>query len=281
MKKIYTYTQSYLSVGILLSLLFFAGCKSKKVTLVDSDGTLKAKTHTEVVDDILSHELNYKTITTKGSVTVKGKRLTTVFKLVKDEVLQASVRIPIIGAEAMRVDITPEKIVLIDRLSARYAEVDLKDTGVSAMVAFNFYNLQALLTNQLFVAGENRVNKNDYSKFNIKAADNKYLLHTQDHNSIEYLFSVNPAERIVSTLINSSSKGVSLLWNYDKFVEDGAFIYPTDMEANLTIKAKKMNVGISYSTLDVNTDLNVDTSVPSKYKKVDILDLIGEYMKLK
>ena len=53
------------------------------------------------------------------------------------------------------------------------------------------------------------------------------------------------------------------------------------MEANLTIKAKKMNVGISYSTLDVNTDLNVDTSVPSKYKKVDILDLIGEYMKLK
>lgn len=281
MKKIYTYTQPYLFVGIFLSLLFIAGCKSKKVTLVDSDGTLKAKSHAEVVDDILSHELDYKTITTKGSVSVKGKKLTTVFKLVKDEVLQASVRIPIIGAEAMRVDITPEKIVLIDRLSARYAEVDLKGAEVSSMVAFNFYNLQALLTNQLFVAGESRVNKNDYNKFNIKAADNKYLLHTQDHNSIEYMFSVNPAERIVSTLINSPSRGLSLLWNYDTFVEDGAFIYPTDMEANLTMKAKKMTVGISYSTLDVNTNLNVDTSIPSKYKKVDILEIIGEYMKLK
>lgn len=281
MKKIYNYTQGYFLLSMLFALLFFAGCKSKKVTLVESDGSLKAKSHNEVLDDVISHELNYETISTKGSVSVKGKKMTTVFKLMKDEVLQASVRIPIIGAEAMRIDITPAKIVLIDRLSGRYAEVDFGSSQLNDKVAFNFYNLQALLTNQLFVAGESRVTKKDYEKFKIKAVDNKYLLHTQDRNKIEYVFSVNPSERIISTYINSPAKGLALLWNYDRFVEDGPAIYPTDMEANLTIKDKKMAVGISYSKLEVNSDLNIDVSIPSKYKKVDVLDIIGEYMKLK
>lgn len=282
MKKISGYTTRLtFFAAIIFSVLVISSCKSKKVTLIDSEGVLRSKTHNEVINDILSHELDYKTLTTKGSVSVKGKKLTTVFKLVKDEILQASVRIPIIGAEAMRIDITPEKIVLIDRLEGRYAEIGIKDNEMSDLAAFNFYNLQALLTNQLFLAGEHHVSKTDYERFEIKASDNKYLLQTKDRNNIEYLFSVNPSERIVSTLVNSPSRGVSLLWNYDQFVEDGTFVYPTDMTANIAIKDKKISVGISYADLDVNTDFSVDTSISSKYKKVELIELIGSYMKMK
>lgn len=281
MKQIYSYTQFAVLITILFSLLFITGCKSKKVTLVDSDGVLRAKTHSEVLDDILSHELDYRTITTKGSVSLKGKKLAAVFKLVKNEVLQASLRMPIIGAEAVRVDITPDKIVLIDRLGGKYAEVDIKNNEVSDLVAFNFYNLQALLTNQLFLAGEQNVSKKDFSRFEVGALDNKYLLETKDQNNIEYLFSVNPSERIISTFVNSPSRKVSLLWNYDKFVEDGSHIYPTDMMATIKIKEKTMAVGISYDNLDVNTEFKVDTSIPSRYEKIDIMDLLGAYMKIK
>lgn len=281
MKQILSYIQFAALVGILFSLLFVAGCKSKKVTLVDSDGVLRAKTHNEVLDDILSHELDYRTITTKGSVSLKGKKLTAVFKLVKNEVLQASLRMPIIGSEAIRLDITPEKIVLIDRLGGKYAEVDIQNNEVSDLVAFNFYNLQALLTNQLFLAGEQSVSKKDYSRFKVGSLDNKYLLETKDQNDIEYLFSVNPAERIISAFVNSPSRQVSLLWNYDKFVEDDTHIYPTDMMATIKIKEKTMALGISYDNLDVNTEFKVDTSIPSRYEKIDVMDLLGAYMKIK
>lgn len=265
---------------ITIFLLGISGCKSKKISLVDGSGTLKSKSQEEVLEDVLTHELNYKTITTKGKVSLNGKEVTTIFKLVKDDIIQASIR-PLLGIEAMRMDITPEKAVLIDRLGSRYAEVDLSGSELSDYVAFNFYNLQALLTNQLFLAGNKKVTKSDYKEYNISASKDHYVLQASDKNDLKYHFSVDASDRIVSTMINSEAKEVGLVWTYDQFVVDKEFIYPTSMAADVKFKKRKIKIGIAYSSLDVNSDFNIDRSISSRYKKVDILELIGAYMKIK
>lgn len=265
---------------ITIFLLGISGCKSKKISLVDGSGTLKSKSQEEVLEDVLTHELNYKTITTKGKVSLNGKEVTTIFKLVKDDIIQASIR-PLLGIEAMRMDITPEKAVLIDRLGSRYAEVDLSGSELSDYVAFNFYNLQALLTNQLFLAGNKKVTKSDYKEYNISASKDHYVLQASDKNDLKYHFSVDASDRIVSTMINSEAKEVGLVWTYDQFVVDKEFIYPTSMTADVKFKKRKIKIGIAYSSLDVNSDFNIDRSISSRYKKVDILELIGAYMKIK
>lgn len=265
---------------ITIFLLGISGCKSKKISLVDGSGTLKSKSQEEVLEDVLTHELNYKTITTKGKVSLNGKEVTTIFKLVKDDIIQASIR-PLLGIEAMRMDITPEKAVLIDRLGSRYAEVDLSGSELSDYVAFNFYNLQALLTNQLFLAGNKKVTKSDYKEYNISASKDHYVLQASDKNDLKYHFSVDASDRIVSTMINSEAKEIGLVWTYDQFVVDKEFIYPTSMTADVKFKKKKIKIGIAYSSLDVNSDFNIDRSISSRYKKIDILELIGAYMKIK
>lgn len=278
MMKIYSSKQVVVLAFIVALLLGMASCGSKKITMVDGSGTLTAKSHEEVVEDVLVHQLDYKTITTKGKVSLNGKEVTTIFKLVKDDIVQASIR-PILGIEAMRVDITPEKIVLLDRLGTRYAEVDLNNTEINELVAFNFYNLQALLTNQLFLAGNKEVSKSNFKDYKITASKDHYILKVEDKNDLKYSFSVDASDRITSTLISSEPHDTSLLWSYDQFVADKEFIYPTSMEADVKIKKKKMKIAVSYSSLDVNTDFNVDRSVSSKYKKVEILDLLNAYMK--
>lgn len=268
---------------ITIFLLGISGCKSKKISLVDGSGTLKSKSQEEVVEDVLTHELNYKTITTKGKVSLNGKEIPApaTFKLVKDDIIQVSVRAPFIGFEIMRMDITPEKAVLIDRPGSRYAEIDLSGSELSDYVAFNFYNLQALLTNQLFLAGNKRVTKSDYKEYNISASKDHYVLQASDKNDLKYHFSVDASDRIVSTMINSEAKEIGLVWTYDQFVVDKEFIYPTSMAADVKFKKRKFKIGIAYSSLDVNSDFNIDRSISSKYKKVGMLELIEAYMKIK
>lgn len=260
--------------------LIGTGCKSKKLSVLDASGLLKAKSHNEVLDDVLAHELDYKTLTTKGKVSLNGKEVTAIFKLVKDEIIQASIR-PMLGIEAVRMDITPEKIVVIDRMGKKYAEVDISDSEFGALVAFNFYNLQALLTNKLFLAGGKNVGVSDYDQFDISTKDNHFVLQTEDRNSLQYKFAVDASDRIVSTMVAYPSKEMAFVWGYDEFVEDGEHIYPTSMLGQMKVKKKNIRVGVKYSDLDINTEFNVDQSIPSRYAKIEILDLLGAYMKIK
>lgn len=266
---------------VTVLLLGIAGCKSKKISLVDGSGVLKSKSQEEVFDDVLAHQLNYKTITTKGKVRLNDKEVPATFKLIKDDIIQASIRAPFLGVEVMRMDITPNKATIVDRLNGQYAEVNLNDSGLGNYTALNFYNLQALLTNQLFLAGNQRVTKIDYKEYTISALQDHYILQAKETDDLKYAFSVDASDRIVATTMSSPTKDISLIWTYSQFVEDKEFIYPTDMSADVKIKKRKFKVGITYSSLDVNTEFNIDRSVPSKYKKVDMSDLIGTYMKMK
>lgn len=280
MKQFYIISKTSVVLLVVTFILLLAGCKSKKLSVLDTSGGLKSKTHEQVLDDVLAHELDYNTITTKGKVSLNGKEITTVFKLVKDEIIQASIR-PMLGIEAVRMDVTPDKVVLIDRLGGKYATVDLNESGVSGLVAFNFYNLQALLTNKLFLAGNTKVDKASYTDFKVSVANNNFILDTEDSNKLHYTFAVDPSDRIVSTAIRQPAKDIALVWGYSNFVEDGRDIYPTTMNGNIKIKKKNIKVGVTYSNLDVNTEFNIDTSIPKKYKKIELLELLDAYMKIK
>lgn len=278
MSKIYKYSIYTITI-LTLILLVGVSCKSKKISIVDSDGELKAKSHNEILGDILSHELKYNTITTKGNITLKGMKVPTTFKIIKDSILQASVRIPIIGAEIARVDITPQKIVIIDRNNKTYAETYFDEADTSSMTAFNFYNLQALLTDQLFITGKKSITKQDYSLFDISTENDKYVLATNDANTLFYQFYANANNRITSVVIKYMPKNITLKWDYDLFVEDKDFVYPTSLKANLKMDKKEIGVDISYSALSINTNLNVDTEISSKYRKIGMMELIGTYIK--
>lgn len=274
----------YISIlFILIAPLIISSCKSKK-TLV-TGGTLTEKANNEVIEDALKSELDYKTLTTKGSIEFKAgnssQKLPAVFKMVRDSVLQASVRIPIIGGEAMRINFTPDSVVIIDRMKKQYMAERYKDSKVVAGFDFNFYNLQALFTNKLFIPGNKTVSKKDFDKFKISSTNDTYLMQTKGKSDLLYNFEVDASDRIISTLINSDKKNISIQWDYSNFIKDNNYIYPTNMNAKVGIAKKQVNIIISYDKLDIDKDFNVDKSIPSKYTKVGFSDIIGAYIKLK
>ncbi|GAB6008158.1 lipoprotein insertase outer membrane protein LolB1 [Dysgonomonas reticulitermitis] len=268
---------------VMFSLLLVSGCKSKKT--LTTGGELTNKTHKEVVADALKSEINFRTITSKGSIELKSgsssNKVPAVFKIIKDSVLQVSLRIPIIGGEALRMDMTPENIVIIDRIKKQYFSENFKDSEFLKQLDFNFYNLQALFTNKLFVPGKQEVEYNDYNNFVVNVANELYMLQTKGKGSLSYNFAVDATDHIVSTLIYNEKQNLSLQWSYTDFIKDNELTYPTSMQAKIEVVKKRADINISYNKLEIDKDFSVDTSIPSKYAKVSFKDLLGSYLNLK
>ena len=108
-----------------ISMVLLSACKSKKAVLATST-ELKAKGHNDILDDVQSHELKFKSISGKVSVALilpggpkNTKKVGGVIKIIKDEVMQVSFRM--IGIEGFRITITPDSVFVIDRMNKKYA----------------------------------------------------------------------------------------------------------------------------------------------------------------
>lgn len=277
----YTYTK-YL-ILIIAMLLVLAGCKSKKN--IATTAPLVDKEHRQIVDDVLKNQINYKTLQTKGSIEFRsnpasgGTKLSTTYTIIKDEAMQASVRMPILGTEAMRLVFTTDSVIIIDRMKKQYFAGGINEA--KTMFQFDYNNLQALLTNGLFIPGKKEIVGNDYKQFDVTATQDVYMLQTIAKNNVIYNFAVDASDHIISTLISNPDNEVAAQWSYNDFVNDNGQVYPREMEAQLEFKGNKSSVLISFSKLDFDKEVTIDKTVSAKYKQVTIKELLGAYMKLK
>lgn len=272
-----------ISFFVLTALIFVSGCKSKKTIVTGGD--LEDKSHAKVINDALIAELQYKTLTTKGNVEFKigssSQKAPAVFKIIRDSVLQMSVRVPVFGNEIMRVTFTPDSVFILDRLNKQYLAESFKESKLLGNLDFNYYNLQALLTNQLFVPGKQEVAEPDYNKFNITSSNDVYMLQTKDKGNLLYNFAMDASNRIVSTLIYNEAKSVTLQWSYADFIKDVDVMYPTNMNAKVDVAKKRFDIDITYKKLDIDKQFDIDYSIPGKYAKVSFSEFIGSYIKKK
>jgi hypothetical protein len=267
-----------------MAIVSMTACGSKR-TNVSSDGALTAKSQTALLADVIDKSLKYKDISGKMKLELLSAGSKSSFgtsayvKVVRDSIIQLSIR-PFFGYEALIVSVTPHSLCIIDRVHQQYALENITDLRPSYGVYFNYYNLQALLTNALFLPGLQQVDESNYDLFDVSEAANMYLLKTADKSGMFYNFAVDSSDRIASTLILSPEKGYTVQWSYSDFVKDADYIYPTRMQANVDIKQRRLDLKIAYSKLDINTNLSVDNAIPSKYAKVPISKLINTLMKM-
>ena len=274
-------------IAVLLFIIsaLFAGssCKSKKI--ITTGGTLEEKSHNRIIEDALFSEVKFKTLTTKGNVEFKAgnssQKVPAVFKMVKDSILQVSIRIPILGGEVMRLTITPDSIFMVDRMKKQYIAERFKDSKAIAGFDFNFYNLQALFTNKLFIPGNREVTEKDFQKYDISSANDVYMLKTKGKGDLLYNFAVDATNHVASTLIYNEKKKITLQWSYNDFIKDNNLVYPTNMQAKVDVAKRRVDINITYDKLEIDKSFSIDNSISPKYTKVDFSDLIGTYIKKK
>lgn len=88
----------------------------------------------------------------------------------KDEVIRLQLLIPLLRSEVGRIEFTKDYVLFIDRMHKQYVKANYTDVAFLKNNGINFYSLQALFWNQLFIPGEQRVGEHSLEAFNVDAA---------------------------------------------------------------------------------------------------------------
>lgn len=260
----------------LFVLLLLAGsCKTRKAV---KEETGLPGTHTAFFQKLQQDAFAFRTLTARLHVdlSIPGKSLNSRvdLKMIKDEAFQLSVQ-PFLGIEIVRAEISVDSIKVIDRMNKRYVAESLSALKGELPVDFNFYNLQALFTNQVFYPGEQSLTPRLYKRFGLDVNGETALITAKDALDLVYLFTTDAGQKLIDTSISDDGERYSVLWKYGDFRLAGTRPFPMQMDVRLSGNGKiQGELRMTYSRIELDKPLSLGISVPSKYKRVPFSEIV-------
>ncbi|MDR1763322.1 MAG: DUF4292 domain-containing protein [Dysgonamonadaceae bacterium] len=269
-----------LILSLLCAMLLLSGCKSTKTAAGSEPVALEKASKTERFINVRTDAIKFNTLSgslkmsIKPSPTSKTTTLGAVLRIIRDRQIQLSLRLPIIGTEAARISFSPAQVLMIDRINHRYFLGNIEEMRRNAPFDFDYYSLQAMFCNQLFVAGKQTVTANDLAIFGIE--ENQYFatLSYRDSKGARYDFISDHTNRIVNTAIAKESNGVD--WTYSEFgqTKDNQ-TFPMMMTVDLQIGGEKIASTLDFSEIELNSNFSLDMNIPANYTKISMEQIIN------
>ena len=261
----------------IVLIFSWSSCKSKKQVVTAAP--LEHKVDADLFSDILNSQINFKTFSSRLNLNLSSgtKSLSSKasLRIIKDKAIQLSVQ-PLFGVEMLRLYADTDSLVLLDRMNKRYVKESIEDVKRVYPVGFEYKTLQSLLTNHIFVSGQNDVIYADYDKFlSGRVSDMYYLLKSVDDESgIEYSFEIDGNDRVASTRLFEPRENYSMDWRYGNFVMETNKAFPHKMEVALASEKRKVNVGLEFSGITLDEDFDLQISIPGSYTRATISDIV-------
>lgn len=268
-----------LTICLVLGVALLGGCKtSKKVGTVASTGV---KDEAVFFTSLKEQAIQYNTLSARGNISLdKGISGRLDLKIIKDEALQLSASVPILGIEAFRLEMTPDSLLFIDRLNKRYVADNYEKLRSQTPIAFNFYNLQALFTNHIFIPGEKEFSSSQYERFTLLQESPAAEIRIRDNLDILYMFTVDGEEKLLATTVSDPSFTYHLNWKYENF--ERVDNQPFPMQMNVQVSENDRSKGgfqLSFSRVQLNESFKLETPIPTKYQRVSLDSLLKSLTK--
>ena len=261
----------------LLLLLILGGCKSSKKVGTVATGT--AKVHQVFFQAMEEQALHYQTLTARLGVAINLSNFqvnsTRVeLKMIKDSAFQLSVQ-PLLGIELFRIEVSRDSIKVLDRMNKRYLAENYEALRAQTPITFNFYNLQALFTNRLFLPGEQTVSESQYDRFRFDQSGTTVLIQAKDPMGLRYTFEADGEEKLLATEMTDAKGQYRLRWGYADFrvVEKQLFPQRMTVEAFKEDNAEG-NVQWGVTRMRLDEPVKLDFVIPAKYTRITFEQLV-------
>ena len=211
----------------------------------------------------------------------------------KDEVIRLQLLIPLLRSEVGRIEFTKDYVLFIDRMHKQYVKANYTDVAFLKNNGINFYSLQALFWNQLFIPGEQRVGEHSLEAFNVDAAalkaPNKGMIPiTLKEEKMIYRWLTEALSGFINQAeakYTSPKHGASTqTWNYSDFKPFGSKKVPCRHEVLIKTPIAKGQKTISATFelegLSDNANWESFTTPSSKYEQVGVEEILGKLMQL-
>jgi len=261
--------------GVIIICLFEA-CKSPAGTATSSTGIMK--TEEAFFASILENTLQFNTLSARMKLELTSPQQEVSsrinLKMIRNDRMQLSIQ-PFLGIEVFRIEVTNDSIKIVDRMNKCYMVDSYDNLKGETVIDFNFQNLQALFTNQMFVPGENNISPKHFGRFRMTKENNSAELKLKDRNGIFYTFKAGANEKLLSTNIENTSNNQTLSWDYNDFQTVNKQQFPLKMTARLSEGNKIQGTAtLTFSSTEIDSPLKTDFIIPNGYERVTSEEII-------
>ena len=272
-------------IGILcwvMMLMLMASCSSTKT--LKKSSFIDGMSEKEYVENVISNTSAWDALTAKMSLSIdlEGKGVTKVngtLRIKKGEVIQVSIA-PLLGIEVARAEISPDGVLVIDRMNKRYVKVSFVELKSLAHADLDFHTLQALFLNELFLPGKGDLTPRDINAFRIEQETEGVWLEVKKVKQFTYQFLTQAPEALLKeSRIGLNESPYLLSWKYDDFQRLEQKHFPADMRLTLVGGKKPVKATLVLSRLSTNADWETHTEVSKKYERVKLEDILKQLLK--
>jgi len=270
-------TQRLVTLFVLIIAMLSSCRSSKEITASEEVFTLK--TEQDFYAAFQEQSFRYQTFSARVQfeiVLASGKETSSraQLKLRRNDRLQISVQ-PLLGIEAFRAELTPDSIKVVDRLNRRFLIASFDEMKGSTEIDFNFYNLQALFTNQLFLPGEINLQENQLNRFRWEQTGTGYLLRTDDRTGMQYAFTADRNDKLSATEIRDEFANYSLHCNYYNFRPVDRQLFPMNIHFRLLMENNTQGaLSLGFSRVEIDAPLEMNFPIPANYRRVSLQEIL-------
>lgn len=223
-------------VYVVCLIVLASSCRSlRHAERAPMIGGLKGEEYQEKVISGLPH---WNCVTGKVALNLnvdggKNTKLSATLRMKKGEVIQLSVA-PLLGIEVARLEISPDRILAVDRLHKQYVEVSFDELNRMADLNLSFNVLQSLFLNEIFLPGKETVEVSDLHRFRMTSEGDRALWEVKDTRKLAYRFRTTADKGwLESTSVALSGTPYALSWTYGDFGKLGTAYFPQHILAEL------------------------------------------------
>ncbi len=236
---------------------------------------------------VYDNEVYAQSISSKVKVTVssgsKNISVSGTLRMRKDDVIRIQLT-PFGLMEAGRLEFTKDYVLMVDRINKEYVKASYADVDFLKANGLDFYALQALFRNTLFVPGAQKITESSLRNFDadLESVSDEVPV-TLKRNNMTYVWTTGRADgRInkVNVVYRGQGSGATAVdCTYGAFKSLGAKKFPTDIKLSMRSDAlkggKTFGLGISAGELDTSGDWEARTEISDKYRRVSVETLLG------
>lgn len=207
----------------------------------------------------------------------------------RDECIRINVTYTmLITLEVARLEFTPDYVLIMDRYHKQYVKASYNDVDFLKNNGIDFYTLQSLFWNELFMPGKKSLSDGDLSTFttDLTVKENRPI--TLSTGKFNFNWQTDVSNALINNTTVNYGKGTAeastMSFAYSDFVPVGTKKFPS--KETLSFNSKAVNKGKMSLTLSmerISTDASWDphTSVPSSYTQVSAEELLKSIVNFK
>ena len=203
----------------------------------------------------------------------------------KNEVVRITLS-PLGIMEVGRLEFTPDGVLLVDRINKEYVQASYSDLDFLRDNGLDFYSLQALFWNQLFLPDVQRVSDAALRNFDVDMLAQNYRTVTMKSKDLHFTWTTDPKNAHITSAKVEYAKGASrssvASWEYSNFTAVGKKSFPAQQVLSFSTEAMRQadsfSMTIKMKKMTTDSDWESRTTVSGKYTKVNAEDVLRQLM---